>query len=103
MREEEARLLAREFNEVERGIFEAQPSSFEELNVQEVAREAGQPSRLLVHDLEVAPLFVRRELTLEEERCEPDDRRERSADLVRDHADQVSLVLLALAEAVVLL
>ena len=71
-------------------------------HVEEVAGERGKPPGLSVDDLEIAPLLVRREVPLEQQRGETEHRGERRAQLVRDHADQVALVTLALAQLLVL-
>ena len=77
-------------------------AAFEQLHVEEVAGERRQPPRLGVDDLEVTALLVGRKVALEQQRREAEHRRQRRPELVRDHADQIALVLLALAQLLVL-
>ena len=97
VREEEPRLLVRQLDQVDGRAVEPHRAAFEQLHVEEVACERRQPTRLRVDDLEIAALLVRRKVALEQQRREAEHRRERRAELVGDHADQVALVLLALA------
>src|SRR2546421_4655474 len=100
---EELRLLPDDGADVDQVFRDRQLALLEALDVEEVVDERAEPAGLRLDDAEVLAALLVRHVALKENRREAEHAREWCPELVRDHADELRLRALALAQPLVLL
>ena len=92
---ERPRLLTQQLSDVHELLLQLEPTVLDPLQVEEVVDQSPEPASLLLDDPEILRPLLVGERPLSHHVREPEDARERRAELVRDHAHELRLELIA--------